>query len=124
MKINGCDGVEVYYGRVKKVGSVGELMTLPVVTVVVRLNEDGTVNRGISVCSVDECPSKQIGKTLAMKRLVATEKAKMNIQPINSGFSRVRSGEDYPEDFPQFNFKGEYHAEINQIERELFELNK
>lgn len=117
------NNVEFYYGRVNKIGGVGEMMSLPVVTVAVRFNtEDGTVNRGISICSMNECPNKKVGKELALKRLYAAETARRNIQPINYGVSKVRSSSNYPTDVSMFQYKGLYNDQLNEIEQIIFDV--
>lgn len=46
----------------------------PYGVVAIRLNEDGTVNRGISVCSKYDLFNKNVGKGLALSRLLKAEK--------------------------------------------------
>lgn len=45
-----------------------------------RENEDGTVNRGVSLCSETDSFKKMIGRGLALKRLLEAEKNKQSVE--------------------------------------------
>ena len=51
----------------------------PFGVVAIRENEDGTVNRGVSICSPGDKFNKVAGKGVAFKRLVEAENKKENI---------------------------------------------
>ena len=59
----------------------------PFGVVAMRLNEDGTINRGVSICSPCDKYNKKAGRGIAVKRLMECEERK------ESKFFGVYSGE-------------------------------
>ena len=56
----------------------------PYATVAFEINKDGTVNRGVSICSEKDEFIKKVGINKAIGRLESAKKAKHNILPILS----------------------------------------
>ena len=56
----------------------------PIACVAFNENEDGTVNRGISICSTREIFSKNKARNKAIGRLVSATKHKVNGHPIRT----------------------------------------
>ena len=112
-----------WYGMVNNGSNV-----TPVVTIASRINrEDNTVNRGIAICSADENPSREIGRRIAMKRLLLAEHRKMNCSPINWAVDGKVAKSGYGVgivknciDIPQWTCKAQYHSSLLHIEDKVF----
>jgi hypothetical protein len=105
-----------YYGMVK----VDDHL-VPVVTVASRYNpEDGTVNRGIAICSGYDNPSKKEGRKIALKRLAIAEARELDCQEINwSSDNIIHSGAAHSE-FTDWKYKVQYHQELINLEKRVF----
>lgn len=75
--------VDVMKGDVKVGGT-------PYATVALEINDDGTVNRGVSICSAKDSFVKKVGTQKAIGRMMSAKKAKNNILPLNSFESTQR----------------------------------
>ena len=56
----------------------------PYATVAIEINEDGTVNRGVSICSAKDAFVKKVGVNKAIGRLESAKKHQKNILAIES----------------------------------------
>lgn len=110
-----------YYGKVESNGT-----SIPVVTVAATYNpEDGTVNRGIAICGKNDCPSKEAGKTLALKRLKIAQNRKQSCLPINWCTENIKDSLADQTEFTHWKFKVQYHVEPEAVELRVFKkLNK
>lgn len=105
-----------YYGMVK----VND-QTIPVVTVASRYNpEDGTVNRGIAICSAGDNPSKKEGRKIALKRLAIAEARELNCQEINWSTDNILSSGAAHTEFSDWKCKVQYHANMIDLEKRVF----
>ena len=52
----------------------------PFGVVAIRENEDGTINRGVSVCSPKDRYDKKAGRGIALKRLLLAEEKQCNVE--------------------------------------------
>ena len=119
MNVNdNLDGVLFYYLRDnelnvndKKAGKGA-----PFGVVAVRENEDGTVNRGVSICSPSDRYNKKAGRGIAMKRLMEAESNQCSF-PFDS--YRGESNKKKITNFP-FAYKAEYHTTITKAEHRMF----
>lgn len=89
----------------------------PYATVAIEFNGDGTVNRGISICSPHDQFVKRVGTQKALGRLMSAKKKNENIMEIES-FSKnqKRIMKKYGVNevmFPNTNFK--YLGMVNDI---------
>lgn len=105
-----------YYGMVK----VNDTM-MPVVTVASTYNEeDGTVNRGIAICSGYDNPSKATGRKIALRRLAIAEARELSCQEINwTSENILYSGAGHTE-FTGWKHKVQYHVEPIDLEKRVF----
>lgn len=105
-----------YYGMVKSNDTM-----VPVVTVASIYNEDdGTVNRGIAICSGFDNPSKAVGRKIALRRLAIANARKIDCQEINwSSENILQSGAAHSE-FTDWKYKVQYHAEPIELEKRVF----
>lgn len=105
-----------YYGKIEDCDQ-----TIPVVTVAATYNpEDGTVNRGIAICSGDDCPSKAFGRNLALKRLLIAQNRKESCLPINWESENIWSSGARFTEFTHWKYKVQYHVEPEPIELKVF----
>lgn len=101
-----------------KVGGV------PYATVAIDFNSDGTVNRGISICSPKDDFVGKTGIDKAVGRMRKAKKCNSNILPI-FGFKRLESkiekkfGRKIAENV-DFDFLGYANASPNDIEKKIF----
>ncbi|MFA6889898.1 MAG: hypothetical protein WCQ80_02620 [Bacilli bacterium] len=65
--------VMYYYLRMQQFDHRGNICAIPYGTVAIRKNEDGTINRGISLCSKKDNFSRSIGRRKAYARLKKVE---------------------------------------------------
>ena len=96
----------------------------PYATVAISFNEDGTINRGISICSPNDMFLKSVGTAKAIGRLKKAVKAQSNIMPI-FGFNHLihrimRKKGTNPKDTVMFDNLGYYKAEPNDLEKSIF----
>jgi hypothetical protein len=89
---------------------------VPIGVVAVRENEDGTVNRGVSICSPCDRYNKKAGRGIAFKRLLEAEAKKMSI-PFGD-----YNGDDSKKNIINFPFenKADYRAKITAAEFRMF----
>ena len=89
---------------------------VPIGVVAVRENEDGTVNRGVSVCSIHDRYDKNAGRGIALQRLLAAE---TNCRSVP--FAKFTGDEDKKtmKNIP-FDYKSDFHAEITPQEYRMF----
>ena len=96
----------------------------PYATVAVFFNADGTVNRGISICSPNDTFVKSVGAAKAIGRLKKAMKAQSNIFPI-MGFKHLeakilrRKGET-AQDNVMFDNLGYFGDKPNNVEKTIF----
>lgn len=122
--------VNVYHLRTKKIektvdGKVIQVGCKPYGTVAIEVNDDGTVNRGVAICSKRDAFVKKVGTMKAIGRLESAKKRKSNVREIPSFSSTERQilkeigGEA---EFANNNFKflGSYHVAPTKNELELF----
>ena len=81
----------------------------PYGVVAVRMNCDGTVNRGISICSPNDEFRKKVGRGIAYSRLIKAETACHNV-----GKFEVYNGTDDKKLIRLEDIPFEYHGEFNQ----------
>lgn len=111
-------GVMYYYvrnGKSKK--SVGT----PYAVVAVRENDDGTVNRGVSMCSPLDTFKKVIGRGIAMQRLIKAEtdcRCSGKFKKYNGDDSKRNVWND--EFFTKYAYKSGFHEQINDREYRMF----
>lgn len=88
--------INVYHLRTvdtkKEIGERGcvKVGGRPYATVAIEINEDGTVNRGVSICSAKDGFIKKVGTQKAVGRLMSAKKAQSNILPMLSFESTQR----------------------------------
>lgn len=105
-----------YYGRDKKTNA-------PLVTVCI-LVKDGTVARGISVCSLSDQPSKEKGRHLAKLRALESIALQTSAYPIHKEERKyirqlaARSSKSRKQD-GLYSFRGEYMPILTGFERNL-----
>jgi hypothetical protein len=89
---------------------------VPIGVVAVRENEDGTVNRGVSICSRKDRYDKNAGRGIALKRLITAETICRSIP-----FGEYVGDED-KKMMRDINFKyhTDFHAEITPEEYRMF----
>lgn len=105
-----------YYGMVKINGNM-----MPIVTVASKYNpEDGTVNRGIAICSNGDNPSKAEGRKLAFKRLMIADARQINCLPINWSSNNILNSGAAHSEFTNWKNKVQYHVEMIDLEKRVF----
>lgn len=102
---------------------------VPYATVAITINEDGTVNRGISICSPHDAFVRSTGVAKAVGRMRKAEHQEANVFPI-LGFKRLerkimkRLGHNCikatPRDEVKFEHLGYFHDEPNEVEKRIF----
>lgn len=102
------DDLGFYYLRHLKDGQVH-----PFGVVAVRMNLDGTVNRGISICSPNDEFKKKIGRGIAYSRLIEAETACHNVRKFKD-----YQGEDDKQLIRVSEIPFEYAGEFNQVPSE------
>lgn len=94
--------------------------------VAIRMNEDGTVNRGISYCSQKDSFKKSVGRGIALSRLLKAEIECRNGENFSPYFGKCPGA---PEDFGNkqqkniyttFTIKGYFHSEMTCFEYRMF----
>lgn len=126
-----------YFHEIEKNGEKIKVKTggTPYATVAITINEDCTVNRGVSICSPNDVFVKSIGAAKAIGRLKKAEKANENIYPIN-GFKRLEEKiiknmnkkihctcnckKITVRDNVEFDHLGYFKSKPNALEREIF----
>lgn len=92
----------------------------PFATVAIEFNGDGTVNRGVSICSIDDQFVKRVGSQKALGRLMSAKKRNENIMEIESFVkNQNKIMKKYGADgvmFPNTNFK--YLGMVNDMPTE------
>lgn len=98
---------------------------VPYATVAISINDDGTINRGISICSPHDAFVRSTGVAKAIGRMRKAEHQKENVYPI-LGFKRLekkimkRLGRSTPRDDVKFEHLGYFHVEPNEVEKRIF----
>ena len=106
-----------------KVGGV------PYATVAVTFNADGTVNRGVSICSPHDAFVRSMGVTKAIGRMKKAEHQNAHVCPI-LGYKHLeqkimkslasKNGSATPRDEVHFEHLGYFHDEPNEVEKRIF----
>lgn len=110
------DGVMFWYGMVNN----GKNM-IPVVTVASRYNEeDGTVSRGVAICSKWDNPSRACGRELALKRLAIAEHREISSLPIRWDSKANKDSGASETEFTHWTMKSQYHVPIEEREKKVF----
>lgn len=110
------EGVMFWYGMVNN----GKNM-VPVVTVASRYNpEDGTVSRGIAICSKEDNPIREEGRKLALKRLAIAEHRQIDSMPVYWNGDAVKASGANTTEFTHWKMKSQYHAPIEEREKKVF----
>ena len=96
----------------------------PYATVAISINSDGTVNRGVSICSVNDVFEKSIGSAKAIGRMEKAMEAESNVCPIN-GYKNLENNISKKvghtvRDNVDFNYLGYFHDVPNELEKKLF----
>jgi len=95
----------------------------PVVTVILTINDNNEIARGVSVCSVDDNPEKRKGIEWARKYAIDAMKAKSNIErKCLQVESLVLDSVSHPEEFDIYAFKAWYMPKLSEFETNL--INK
>ena len=125
--------INVYHLRTasfnKEIVKKGERKTVkmggtPYATVAVSFNTDGTVNRGVSICSPHDPFVRSVGTAKAIGRLKMAIKRQQNVCPI-SGYKRLegkilkRIGGTV-KDNVSFDMLGYYKVQPNEVEKSIF----
>lgn len=97
---------------------------VPFGVVAVRLNEDGTVNRGVAVCSPIDKYNKDAGRGIALSRLLNAEEKETSLNVFEK-YSKTGNRQHFSEDvvkniFEKYRFKCGYHEPILQNEHRMF----
>lgn len=97
----------------------------PYATVAIEINEDGTVNRGVSICSTKDAFVKSVGTKKAIGRLESAKKRKGNIRAIESFKGTQKNilkklGGEARFTNTSFEYLGSYHAIPTADELEMF----
>lgn len=98
---------------------------IPYATVAVTFNDDGTINRGISICSPHDAFVRSTGVAKAVGRMRKAQHQKENVYPI-LGFKRLERkimkhlGWASPRDNVKFEHLGYFHVEPNEVEKRIF----
>lgn len=110
------EGVMFWYGMVNN----GKNM-VPVVTVASRYNpEDGTVSRGVAICSKEDNPVREEGRKLALKRLAIAEHRQIDSMPVYWNGDAVKASGANETEFTHWKMKSQYHAPIEEREKKVF----
>lgn len=125
--------VHYYYLRARNEKDKTVKSGVPYGVVAVRANEDGTVNRGISICSTRDIFKKKTGRGIALSRLLNAEKNKKDGERFKTFYGRKQyspiqfslpfEGEDLFEVFrlcPSFSLKEYFHSEMFPFEHRMF----
>lgn len=89
---------------------------VPFGVVAVRENPDGTVNRGVSICSPTDRYNKKAGRGIALKRLL---KAETDCRSTPFGKYNGMDEKKKITHFP-FAYKSDFNAEITESEHRMF----
>lgn len=97
---------------------------VPFGVVAVRLNEDGTVNRGVAVCSPIDKYNKDAGRGIALSRLLHAEEVGDSLNAFQK-YSVTGNRQHFPADvvanvFNRYKFKCGYHEPILENEHRMF----
>lgn len=98
--------------------------SIPYATVAIEFNEDGTVNRGISICSPNDAFVKKEGVNKAVGRLNAAKKHESNIFPIPA-YNKIekkilKKYKSTPKYKTNFKFLGYFKDQPTDVELEIF----
>ena len=118
MKMDNFDDVMFYYLRDenKNQNDKSAKKGVPFGVVAVRENENGTVNRGVSICSPSDRYNKKAGRGIALKRLIEAETKCRSIPFGNyNGTDDKKKITHLP-----FNYKSDFNAEITKSEYRMF----
>ena len=117
-EVMNLDGVMFYYLRDERmnINDKKAKKGMPFGVVAIRENEDGTVNRGVSICSPGDRYNKVAGRGIALKRLMEAEEKKDNI-PF--GYYTGEECKQKITNFP-FMFKSSYRDVITKFEHRMF----
>lgn len=118
MNMNDVENIVFYYLR-KNDNANGR--GTPYGVVAVRENEDGTVNRGVSLCSPDDKYDKNAGRGIALKRLIKAESDKRSTE--FGVYTGVREKKKMDYDIP-FSLKSAFHELITKEEHRMFHKPK
>ena len=110
--------VEIYYLRKEVKSANGVVNNVPYAAVAVKWNGDGTVNRGVSICSTADKFVKSVGTKKALARMNACEKAKKDLFVLNK-YDGEQSKEKMPK-FDLFDRMGYYKAKPTEMEHRMF----
>ena len=97
---------------------------VPFGVVAVRLNEDGTVNRGVAVCSPIDKYNKDAGRGIALSRLLNAEEKGASLNVFEK-YSKTGNRQHFTADvvanvFEKYKFKCGYHEPILKNEHRMF----
>lgn len=97
----------------------------PYATVAIEINEDGTVNRGVAICSAKDAFVKKVGTKKAMGRLESAKMRKGNVCAIESFGSTEKRilkkiGGEARFANTSFEHLGSYHVAPTKDELEIF----
>lgn len=109
--------VEVYYLRGILMTENGVTENVPYATVAVKWNGDGTVTRGVSICSTKDKFVKVEGRKRAIARMNAAEKAKRDLFIMNK-YQGVKEKKLMPD--VVFDRLGFYRAKPTKMEHRMF----
>lgn len=118
MKNNNMDNVLFYYLRDNELNKNDKeaVKGVPFGVVAVRENADGTVNRGVSICSPTDRFNKKAGRGIALKRLFEAENLCKSIPfGVYTGVEAKKKITNYP-----FACKCDFNAEITKAEHRMF----
>lgn len=113
------DTEKVVGGKTIKVGGQ------PYATVAIEINKDGTVNRGVAICSAKDVFIKKVGTKKALGRLESAKLKKSSVCAIASFLSTQKRilkkiGGEAKYTKTTFNYLGEYHALPTLDELDIF----
>ena len=122
--------INVYHLRTKDTETVtknnGTLKVggRPYATVAIEINDDGTVNRGVSICSAKDAFVKKVGTRKAVGRLESAKMRNANVCPIGCFKSTERRILKKIGGVPRFNtcfdYLGSYRVKPTVEELEMF----
>ena len=118
MKVENFEEVMFYYLRDESLNANDKRAKKgsPFGVVAIRENADGTVNRGISICSPGDKYNKVAGRGLALKRLIEAETKKENIPfGVYTGKEESKNITNMP-----FVYKSYYRDVITKFEHRMF----
>lgn len=97
---------------------------VPIGCVAIRLNEDGTVNRGVAVCSPRDRYNKDAGRGIALSRLLNAENQQNSGENFGeyslTGKRRAFNKEWFNDLVAKYRFKSGWHMNILPNEHRMF----